>query len=226
MDGAVISNLLAPILGLSGPIAYTLVGVLAFGEAAVLLGFVLPGETAVILGGVLASQGNVSLPVMVVVACVAAVLGDTVGYEVGRLFGPKILSVKPLRRRQKTLDVAQRFLRQRGTWAVFIGRFTAFLRAMVPGLAGMSRMPYPKFLVANASGGVLWATGFTMLGYLLGHAYKKVESVSGWASAGLLAAIVVVAIALSVRSRRRERRLEAESVPGARIEPAELAGDA
>lgn len=204
-----ISHLLSPILNLHGPAAYALVAGLAFGEAAVLLGFVIPGETAVILGGVLASRSQVSLALMLPIAIGAAIIGDSVGYEVGRLFGPRILGVRPLQHRAALVDVSKRFLQRWGGWAVFLGRYTAFLRAMVPGLAGMSGMAYPKFLVANAAGGATWACAFTLLGYFLGAAYTKVESASSLASEILLALAVVVIVALWIRRRRRERRLEA-----------------
>jgi membrane-associated protein len=199
------------ILSLHGPLVYALVAALAFGEAAVLLGFVLPGETAVILGGVIASQGNVNVVVMVVVAATAAIAGDSVGYEVGRLIGPRLLSVRPLRRRQAGVDRAREFIKRWGAWAVILGRLTAFLRAVVPGLAGMGGMHYPRFLMANAIGGIIWATSFTLLGYFLGNAYKKVLSESSWAAAGFVALVVVVLVVLRVRSHYRERRLESEA---------------
>ncbi|HEY3702955.1 MAG TPA: DedA family protein [Acidimicrobiales bacterium] len=199
------------VLSLHGPLVYALVAALAFGEAAVLLGFVLPGETAVILGGVIAAQGNVNLAVMIVVATVAAIAGDSVGYEVGRLIGPRLLSVRPLRRRQAGIEKAREFVKRWGAWAVVLGRLTAFLRAVVPGLAGMGGMHYPRFLMANAIGGIIWATGFTLLGYFLGNTYKKVLSTSSWAAAGFVALVVIVLVGLRVRSYYRERRLEAEA---------------
>jgi len=206
-----VTSIANEILSLHGPLVYGLVAALAFGEAAVLLGFVLPGETAVILGGVLASQGNVNLVVMIVVSTVAAIAGDSVGYEVGRLIGPRLLSIRPLRRRQAGVERARDFIRRWGAWAVVLGRLTAFLRAVVPGLAGMGGMHYPRFLMANALGGVLWATGFTLLGYFLGNAYKKVLSESTWAAAGLAVVVVVVLVGLRIRARVRERRLEAQA---------------
>jgi membrane protein DedA with SNARE-associated domain len=199
------------ILSLHGPVVYGLVAALAFGEAAVLLGFVLPGETAVILGGVIASQGNVNLFLMIAVATVAAIAGDSVGYEVGRLIGPRLLSIRPLRRRQAGVEKARDFVRRWGAWAVVLGRLTAFLRAVVPGLAGMGGMHYPRFLMANALGGVLWATGFTLLGYFLGNTYKRVLSQSTWAAAGFAALVVVVLVVLRIRARARERRLESQA---------------
>jgi membrane protein DedA with SNARE-associated domain len=199
------------VLSLHGPLVYALVAALAFGEAAVLLGFVLPGETAVILGGVIAAQGNVNLAVMIVVAAAAAIAGDSVGYEVGRLIGPRLLSVRPLRRRQAGIEKAREFVTRWGAWAVVLGRLTAFLRAVVPGLAGMGGMHYPRFLMANAIGGIIWATGFTLLGYFLGNTYKKVLSTSTWAAAGFVALVVIVLVGLRVRGHYRERRLESQA---------------
>src|SRR5205807_2852413 len=144
-----VTSIANEILSLHGPLVYGLVAALAFGEAAVLLGFVLPGETAVILGGVIASQGNVNIVVMIVVATVAAIAGDSVGYEVGRLLGPRLLAVRPLRRRHAGVEKARDFIKRWGAWAVVLGRLTAFLRAVVPGLAGMGGMHYPRFLMAN-----------------------------------------------------------------------------
>ncbi len=205
------TSLANEILSLHGPLVYGLVAALAFGEAAVLLGFVLPGETAVILGGVIASQGNVNVVLMIVVAAAAAIAGDSVGYEVGRLAGPRLLSIRPLRRRHAGVEKAREFVRRWGAWAVLLGRLTAFLRAVVPGLAGMGGMHYPRFLMANAVGGVLWATGFTLLGYFLGNAYKQVLSESTWAAAGFVALVVAVLIALHLRARVRARRLEEQA---------------
>ncbi len=206
-----VQHLLDHVLALHGAVAYAIVGALAFGEAAVLLGFVLPGETAVIIGGVLASRGRVSLGVMMTVAVVAAVVGDSVGYQVGRVFGPRLLRVRLVRHRRRGVDAARRFLRRRGGWAVFLGRFTAFFRAMIPGLAGMSEMPYPRFLVANAAGGVVWAAGYTLVGYFVGSAYQRVAKLSGRISTGVLVAVVVVLVGLRIRSAIRERRLESEA---------------
>ncbi|MBO0886643.1 MAG: DedA family protein [Acidimicrobiales bacterium] len=203
-----VSNLLHSLLSLHGWQVYLLVGVLAFGEAAILLGFVLPGETAVILGGVSANLGHASLVLVTVIAVVAAIAGDSTGYEVGRVIGPRLLELKPIRKRRRAFEAAQEQLRRWGGRAVFVGRFTAFLRAVIPGLAGMSRMPYPKFLLANASGGIVWAVGFTFLGYALGSAYRSAEKYSTDASAVLLAVVILVAVALRVREHRKQRRLE------------------
>ena len=108
-----------------------------------MLGFVFPGETAAILGGVLASKGGVTLPGILATVIVCAIVGDSVGYFVGDKWGRLVLNLAPLRKRQRGIDMALEQLRRRGATAVFLGRFTAFLRAVIPGLAGLSRMRVP-----------------------------------------------------------------------------------
>jgi membrane protein DedA with SNARE-associated domain len=203
-----VSSLLHPLLNQHGLVVYLVVGALVFAEAAILFGFVFPGETAVILGGVIASRGHASLGILMSVVVVTAIAGDSVGYWVGQRFGPRILRVRLLRHRTHMIDAARRFLQRRGGWAVFIGRFTAFLRAMIPGLAGMSEMHYRTFLPANAAGGIVWGIGFSALGYVVGNAYTRLEEYASWASYTLLALIVAAVITLSIRRRRRERRIE------------------
>jgi membrane-associated protein len=201
----VVSSVVDEVLKLHGLPAYALVGGLAFSEAALFVGFVLPGETAVILGGVLANQGRVSLTAMVVVVVVAAVVGDSVGYEVGRHFGERLLRWRIFDNRQGGLEKGKETLRRTGGRAVFLGRFTAFLRAVMPGLAGTARMPYRRFLAFNAAGGIVWGAGFTLLGYAAGASYHEVQHYAGRASEAVLAVALVVVAVLVVRHRRRER---------------------
>ena len=127
------------LLNFNGTAAYALIGFLAFAEAALMVGFFFPGETAVVIGGVLAGLGRVNLGVMIVVVVLCAVTGDSVGYEVGKKAGPWLLEHRPLKGKtavKYTLGMLERY----GGPAVFLGRFTAFARAMIPGLAGMSGM--------------------------------------------------------------------------------------
>ncbi|WP_043909255.1 DedA family protein [Kitasatospora griseola] len=193
--------------GLSGPVVYAVVGALVFAEDALFFGFVLPGETAAVLGGLLAHQGKVSLGWMVLVVVSAAVIGDSTGYEVGRRLGPAVLRTRTLRKHADRVEGAQDLIRRRGPVAVLLGRFVAFFRALMPALAGVSRMPYPRFLLFNAIGGVLWGIGFTLLGYFAGSAYSRVEGTVGRSLAIAVAAVVVVALVVwRVRAHRRESR--------------------
>src|SRR5215831_2870498 len=115
------------LLGLHGVAVYGMVGLLVFAEDALFVGFVLPGETAAVLGGVAASLGHVSLALITATVVAAAVIGDSVGYQVGRGFGPRLLSARPLRRRRDQLESAEASLARRGGLAVFLARFVAFL---------------------------------------------------------------------------------------------------
>jgi len=197
------SGLIEGLLNVPPAVAYVLIGLLVFGEAAVFIGFVLPGETAVVLGGVLASRNQLSLVPLIVLVVLCAIVGDTVGYEVGKHFGERVLALPFLRRHAGRLDGARDYLAHRGAYAVFLGRWTAFLRAVMPGLAGLSRMTYPRFLAFNAAGGLAWGLTFCLVGYLAGNSYAKVESSIGrWAA---VATAVVVVLALVVWHLRRRR---------------------
>ena len=202
------SHLLDPLLHVPAPVVLAVVGALVFGEAAIFLGFVFPGETAVLIGAFLASTGRLSVVALAVVVVVAAIIGDSVGYEVGRRFGPRILRTRMLRRHEHRVEGARRFLDGRGASAVFLGRFTAFLRAITPGLAGLSRMRYRRFLAYNAVGGVVWGVGVVVAGYLAGSSYEKVASRLG--QGGAIAVGVVVVGALVVWGWRRRRHRDGE----------------
>ncbi|HEY6934240.1 MAG TPA: VTT domain-containing protein, partial [Marmoricola sp.] len=111
-----------------------------------------------------------------------------------------------LRKRRGAIDRSMDFLRRRGGIAVFLGRFTAFFRAMMPALAGASRMRYGTFLMWNAAGGIIWGTGYVMLGHIAGASYQALESKVGHGAAIGIGAVVVLAIIVwRVRAHRRER---------------------
>jgi membrane protein DedA with SNARE-associated domain len=145
------------------------------------------------------------------VAVGAAIVGDTVGYEVGRHAGPRVLRTRLLRRHAPRLDDAREFLAHRGGSAVFLGRFVAFFRAVMPALAGTARMPYRRFLAFNAAGGLVWAVGFVLVGYLAGNSYAAVERTIGRAGALIVAGIAVIAFVAWRIRRRRRRKEQAES---------------
>jgi membrane-associated protein len=190
-----VASLLDGILGLDPLLILVVTGLLVFAEDAIFLGFVIPGETAAVLAGVGAGLGHVALWLSIVVVVVAAIVGDSVGYEVGhRFFGPRVLTSRYLARHRARIERAQALLRRRGGVAVFLGRFTAFFRAMMPALAGASRMPYRRFLAWNAAGGVVWGTLFVVVGYVAGASYHQVERQVGRGIAIALALLVVAAV--------------------------------
>lgn len=223
MFAFIANSIVSWLTGLPAELVYLVVGALVFGEAAVFLGFILPGETAVIVGGFIASQGKVDVVALCAIVVVAAIVGDTVGYVVGARYGTRLLERPILRHRRAGIDAALRGIERRGATYVFLGRFTAFFRAVVPGLAGMSKMPYPRFLGANATGGLLWGIGFTLLGYFAGHAYKRIETYSNYAGYALIG-VVAVLIVVSVRRRRRRERTEEARFAAAHREPPAVPG--
>jgi membrane-associated protein len=207
-SATIVSFLLEKIQDLPGILVYCLVAFLVFGEAALFIGFVLPGETAVIVAGVVASRGHVNVVTLCALVVVAAIVGDSVGYEVGRKYGAHLIKLPIVRSRRHSIDRALEGLRRRGVIYVFVGRFTAFLRAVMPGLAGMSRLPYRRFLLANASGALLWGVGYTLLGYFAGTALNSIERVSGFVGIGILVVVIGVVVGLYFAKRRADARIQ------------------
>ena len=207
------SSLLQQLMHLPAPLVLSVVGALVFGEAAVFLGFVLPGETAVLLAGFLASTGRFSVVLLALVVVVAAIVGDTVGYEVGKRFGPRLMRTRLFLRHEPRLVRARGFLDGRGAPAIFVGRFTAFLRAVTPGLAGLSGMRYRRFLLWNALGGLVWGVGCVVAGYVAGSSYQQMASRLGQGGAAAAAVVVVLALVAWRVGRRRHRAADQSAAP-------------
>ena len=176
-------------------------------EASLFFGFVIPGEIAVVLGGVLASRGSVALSSVVAFAVGGAILGDFIGYLIGRRFGTAFLQ----RSFPKRWPPVRAWIDRRGGPAIFLGRSTAFLRAVVPTAAGAARISPWRFLFWNVLGGVTWGTGFSVLGYLVGEEYEAALHWAGRGSRAILVLILTV-IAFFVIKRILVKRL-ASPVP-------------
>jgi membrane protein DedA with SNARE-associated domain len=190
---------------------YAVAGALVFGEAAAFIGLIIPGETALLLTGALAGMGRLSLSVLAVLAVLAAVTGDSVGYEVGRRLGPRLTQSRAGRfvgeRRWARAEAA---MARRGGWAVLLGRWVGVLRALMPAIAGATRMPYRRFLLFNAIGGTLWALAVVAAGYLAGASWERVQTylgdVGGIVGVVLVIAIVAILVVRQVRARRATGR--------------------
>jgi undecaprenyl-diphosphatase len=160
-------------------------------ESSAFVGFVFPGEVALILGGVLAAQGVVPLWAVLVAGFLGAAVGDSVGYAIGRRYGRPILdrTVGKVVKREH-VDRAESYLAERGGQAVFLGRFTAALRVLIPGLAGMAGLRYRVFLAYNVAGAAGWVTMSVFLGYVGGTSWKHVEHLASRIGLGALALLV------------------------------------
>jgi membrane-associated protein len=207
-----VSGLIDRLLGLPGWLVLLIAGLTVFAEDALALGFVIPGETVALLAGAAVKLGHVSLAGVLIVVITAAIVGDSVGYEIGRHLGPRVLQLRVLAKRHTRVEQARDFLARRGGSAVFLGRWVAFLRAVTPFLAGTARMPYPKFLAWNALGGITWGAAVVLLGYAAGASYARVEKTFGRDAAFIVVVLVVVAVVVRrVRKRREDKRAEARS---------------
>jgi membrane-associated protein len=203
--GSVMSAIADRILLLPPAVALLLVFLLPALEASAFMGFLVPGEIGVILGGVLANQHKLALWAAIAAGIAGAVIGDSVGYEIGRRYGQRLLEKIPNRLlKQKHLDRTKDLVARNGGKAVFLGRFTTALRVLVPGFSGISGISYPKFLAWNAAGGIIWATGFVLLGFAAGSQYQRLAHNATLFGLGLLALLVIVFILKKVRDRRHQ----------------------
>jgi len=169
-------------------------------------GIPLPGETALVASGVLASQSKLNIVAVIVVASSAAILGDNGGYWIGRKGGRKLLERWSLVRRhaEKVLPRAERMFAKHGGKTVFFGRFIAILRITAAWMAGISHMPWWRFLLFNAAGGILWATLVGLVAFYSGEAAANAIQTYGLYAAG---AIVVATVAVVLGLRWWERRM-------------------
>ncbi len=158
-------------------------------------GVPLPGEAALIAAAVLAQRGHYSLVTVIVVAAAGAIVGDNVGYWLGRKGGRGLLSRTPFVRDyfERALPPAERFFHRHGAKTVFIGRFVAVLRITAAWLAGISHMQWWRFLIWNAAGGIVWATLVAVVAYQLGSA--AAEAIARYGLYGAVAVVTVVVIA-------------------------------
>jgi len=182
--------------------AYVAIFLVVSLESAAFLGFFMPGETLVFLGGFLAAQGILELAPLIALVSIAAMIGDSVGYELGRWLGLEWLLRAGARfGLRKGLLAVERFFHKHGGKAVFLARFSAFFRIMVPFLAGASRMRYYQFLLYNVLGGAIWAAGSVLIGYLAGASWHIVQHWIG--RAGAILAIVAVLLLVVIWQARR-----------------------
>ncbi|MGH3684905.1 MAG: DedA family protein [Pseudonocardiaceae bacterium] len=176
-------------------------------EAAVMLGVVVPGEIAVLVAGAAAQAGAVPLWAVIVAGVAGAIIGDAVGFGVGRRYGERMLGWLPERLvKPEAVHATTELLCRRGPIVVLLGRMTALLRALVPGLAGMSGLTWRRFLPYNVLGGVIWATTVAVLGYLAGASLAVVQERLGMVSNIVLGVLVVVVLVVWLRSHVRRQK--------------------
>lgn len=193
-------------IGHLGHWGYLVIFIVVALECQALLGLVMPGESLVLVGGFFAEQGLFDLKVLIFVISIAAILGDSIGYELGRHLGQGWLLQHGRRfgLRQEQLDRVDGFLVRHGGKAVFGSHFMHLLRALMPFVAGARRMRYLKFLRFNAVGCIVWATVFASLGYLTGQTWRVAAKWIG-ATSEIVGGALLLAIALGWLWRRLGR---------------------
>ena len=194
------------LLSIPRHLGYLVLGGLVGAEAS---GVPVPGETALIAASVLASDGDLAIEAVIAIAAVAAIVGDNIGYLLGSRFGRRLL-MRPGRtyeHRMAALRRGDELFARHGSKAVFFGRWIAGLRVWAAWLAGMTTMPWRRFLLWNALGGIAWALWFGLLGYFGGEAAAHVVARVGVGIAIVVGSGVLAAyLTVRWRLRRRARR--------------------
>jgi membrane-associated protein len=193
---------------------YAVVGLVVLCETALVVGAVVPGETVAVAGGVSAALGQTDLAVMVLLVAAAALAGDAVGWRVGRSLGPRLLEHRWLDRHRHRVEQTQTSLVERGAPAVVVGRWTAFVRSVVPALAGSSGMPYRRFLPWDLVGAVSWAVVSVGAGAMAGESWARIEAWLGAWSLGMLAVVLTAVGAVILARHVRARTGRGASVGG------------
>jgi undecaprenyl-diphosphatase len=189
--------MLAALINVPAGIGYPVLFAFVAAESA---GALVPGETSLIAAAALASQGQLSVSIVIAVAAGGAIVGDNVGYVIGRK-GLRRLIERPGRwtaGRRRLVERGERFFDQHGSAAVFFGRWLPGMRVVTSWLAGADRMPWRRFLLWNAIGGIAWATTVGSLAYVLGRSASGSLGAIGFVGVG-----VSVVVWLVVRVRRR-----------------------
>jgi membrane protein DedA with SNARE-associated domain len=187
-----------------GTWTYALVGALAFLETGAFVGLVAPGETAVVLGGVVAAQGDVSLPLMLLLVWLAAAAGDLASFVLGRKLGRRFLVAHGPRLGVTAPRLARvdSFFERHGAKAILVGRFVGIVRAVAPFLAGASGMRLRAFLPWSLLGTAAWAATFTLVGYIF---HASFSAAADYVAHGAFGLAVLAAVALAWRQHLLQR---------------------
>jgi membrane protein DedA with SNARE-associated domain len=214
----------AALISVSGGLGYALPAIVGIES----MGVPSPGETALVLAAVLASEGKLQIWLVIVIAAASAIVGDNIGYWLGRKIGREVLEAPgPFQKRRKRLiAIGQHFFEKHGGKAVFLARWIALVRIAAAWFAGIEEMNFLEFFLWNAAGGITWATAYGLVGFYGGKGAADAITHYGVIAAIVLGvAIVVLLIGMRVRERRVGRKAESAveegPEPGKTPEPAQ-----
>ncbi|GAC1500572.1 MAG: VTT domain-containing protein [Candidatus Saccharimonadales bacterium] len=153
-----------------------LIAAIIFGESGMFIGFFFPGDTLLLSAGIFAAQGKLPLALTILVVAVAAIVGDNVGYHIGKRYGRRLFS-KPdgIVFRQEYVKRAETFYGKHGSKTMLIAHFVPVIRTFAPAVAGVARMNYKQFVIFDAIGDIAWAVIVTLIGYWFGSKIPNID---------------------------------------------------
>ena len=195
---------LAAIFSVSSGLGYVLPAIIGLES----MGIPSPGETALVLAAVLASEGKLQIWLVIAIGVASAIIGDNIGYALGRRFGRRVLEAPGpfARRRTKAIAYGDRFFERHGPKTVFLARWIALVRFAAAWLAGINGMPWPQFLFWNALGGVTWGVTFGLAGYYGGRAAANAIATFGVYAFVAIALLFVAYVVVRIRRDRGAAR--------------------
>jgi membrane-associated protein len=177
-------------------------------ERSIFLGLIVPGDLILALGGVYASQGKLSLALVIIVGSLAAICGESIGFYLGRRFGIRLIRHLPFvgPRLSRVIDESEDYFRKHGGKTVAIGRYATAAGAFIPFTAGAGKMSYFRFLLFDVPAIIVWATGISIFGYYFGRNLGFIDKVLSRFGYGVLALIVLFFAGRYLWKKRLERR--------------------
>jgi membrane-associated protein len=176
-------------------------------ERSVFVGLIIPGDVILALGGVYSAQGRMSLAAVIVIGTVSAIVGESIGYWLGRRYGMRLVRRLPLvRRLEGLLERSREYFRQYGGRTVAIGRYATAAGAFIPFTAGIAHMPYRRFLLFDVPAIVVWAAGISVFGYIFGRNLEFVDTVLSRFGYVVLGLVVVFFLGRFLWKRRRQEQ--------------------
>lgn len=177
-----------------------------FAECGLFFGFFLPGDSLLITAGVLAAAGLLDIKLLAILAFLGAVLGDNLGYWLGRVYGRRLFSRDDSWLfKKKYVAQAEQFYAQYGKKAVIFARFIPIVRTFAPPVAGIANMPYGTYFAYDLVGGLIWGSGVTLVGYYLGSAFPNIDKYIQYVIAVIIIASFVPIIMHVIKDRRTEK---------------------
>lgn len=175
-------------------------------ERSIFVGLIIPGDVILALGGVYASQGRMSLAAVIAIGILSAIVGESIGYWLGRRYGMRLIRRLPLvRRLEGMLDRSEDYFRRHGGRTVAIGRYATAAGAFIPFTAGIARMPYRRFLLFDVPAIIVWAVAISVFGYVFGRNLAFVDKVISRFGYVVLGLVVVFLLGGFLWRRRQQR---------------------